>query len=101
MKAAAAFRDGMLDDSNDGIIANDDGAYAVVMTDEDEIESGREGVIFYKTPSRDPGRFQLMKNITSRNPIRVLRTWRLKSTLAPEAGIRYDGLYVTSMENDI
>ncbi len=91
----------MLDDSNDGIIANDDGAYAVVMTDEDEIESGREGVIFYKTPSRDPGRFQLMKNITSRNPIRVLRTWRLKSTWAPEAGIRYDGLYVTSMENDI
>lgn len=82
----------MLDDSNDGITANEDGAYAVVMTDEEEIESGREGVIFYKASSTDPGRFQLMKNLTSRAPVRILRTWKLKSIWAPKAGIRYDGL---------
>ena len=82
----------MIDDSNDGITANEDGAYAVLMTNGEEIESGREGVVFYKASSNDPGRFPLMKNITSRAPVRVLRTWKLKSTLAPKGGIRYDGL---------
>lgn len=82
----------MIDDSSDGITANEDGAYAVVMTDEEEVESGREGVIFYKASSRDPGRFQLMKNMTNRGPVRILRTGRLKSIWAPKAGIRYDGL---------
>ena len=92
IKPAAAFRDGMLDASNDGITANEDGAFAVLMTDEEEIESGREGIVLYKASSRDPGRYQLMKNLSSRAPVRILRSWKLKSTLAPKAGIRYDGL---------
>lgn len=82
----------MLDNSNDGITANENGAYAVLMTDEEEMESGREGVMFYNASSRDPGKFWLLKNLTSRAPVRVLRTWKLKSTWAPSAGIRYDGL---------
>ncbi|KAI9875977.1 MAG: hypothetical protein M1830_007618 [Pleopsidium flavum] len=93
IKAAAAFRDGMLDDSNDGITADEDGAYAIVMTDQEEIDTGRVGVIIYQAFSTDPGRFRLMKNITSRARVRVLRSWRLKSTWAPKAGLRYDGLY--------
>ncbi len=82
----------MLDDSNDGITADEDGAYAIVMTDQEEIDTGRVGVTLYQASSTDPGRFRLMKNITSRAKVRVLRTWRLKSRWAPKAGLRYDGL---------
>lgn len=82
----------MLDNSNDGITANENGAYAVLMTDEEELERGTGEVVFYNASFRDPGKFWLLKNLTSRAPVRVLRTWKLRSTLAPTAGIRYDGL---------
>lgn len=82
----------MLDDSSDGITANEDGAYAIVITDQEEIDTGREGVIGYRTSATDPGRFRLLKNVRSHNKIRILRTWRLNSRFAPSAGVRYDGL---------
>ncbi len=82
----------MLDDSNDGITANEDGAYAVVMTDDEEVDTGTEDMMLYKASSRDPGTFRLMRNITTRASVRILRTWRMNSTRAPKAGVRYDGL---------
>jgi hypothetical protein len=35
---------------------------------------------------------KLLRNVISREPVRVLRTSKLESKLAPVAGVRYDGL---------
>ena len=40
----------------------------------------------------DPGIVQLRKEILTGNAVRVLRLAKLKSTLAPRVGLRYDGL---------
>lgn len=62
------------------------------MTDDEEVKTGGHAVIKYKAVQTDPGRFKLMQGVATRNPVRVLRTWRLKSPWAPQAGLRYDGL---------
>jgi hypothetical protein len=49
----------MLDDSNDGITADEDGAYAIVMTDQEEIDTGRVGSHSIKPRQQTLGDFAL------------------------------------------
>ena len=45
------------------------------------------------TPTEgDPGIAKLRKESLARRSVRVLRSSKLKSALAPKAGLRYDGL---------
>lgn len=62
------------------------------MTDDDELETGKEDTIKYRSSQLDPGCSKLMKNAESRQLVRVLRSWRLSSKWRPRAGLRYDGL---------
>ena len=94
IEAAAAYRDGIIQGSMYGITADDSKAYAIVMTDGQEIDTAEEHMIKYIPPATDPGRFKLMKNLTSQHPVRILRTWQLHSKWKPKAGLRYDGLLV-------
>ena len=89
----SAYRDGIIHCSIKGITADDLGAYAIVMTDNQAIDD-TEGSTTYVASSTDNGRFKLTKNMTDHNLVRVLRTFRLNSKLAPEGGVRYDGLLV-------
>jgi hypothetical protein len=92
IKPAAAVRDGIID-SCDGITAGPSEAYAIVLTEADEQDpDSLMTSLHYRPPSTQPKRVKLMRNLTNRKPIRVLRRHKLKSPLAPELGIRYDGL---------
>lgn len=94
IKAAAAFRDGIIDDRGQGIIADKSGAYAIVMQDDQETLTTTDGLTRYSTTGADPGVFKLTNTIMSdvRGVVRVLRSWKLRSKIAPVAGLRYDGL---------
>ncbi|MCJ1378322.1 hypothetical protein MMC17_001419 [Xylographa soralifera] len=96
IKPAAAYRDGIIHGSTNGITADVEGAYAIFMTDNEEVKTSEENIFRYWASPKDPGCLQLMKNVHSRKLVRVLRSWRLYSSLAPKAGLRYDGLYRVS-----
>ena len=70
------------------------------MKDSQELASdAKTGILRYAAPSRDVGVFKLMNTISSseRAAVRVLRSYKLDSPIAPIGGLRYDGLYrVTS-----
>lgn len=90
-----AFRDGIIDsgDPNGGITADSQGAYAVVMTDHDEIEASTPDLFTYRARRNDKGRYRLTAaTVESRQPVRILRNHSLRSFWSPSAGIRYDGL---------
>ncbi|MCJ1468545.1 hypothetical protein MMC07_007174 [Pseudocyphellaria aurata] len=93
--AAAAFRDGIIDETSLGITANEHRAFAIVLTGKEEFMTDTDGLIRYSTSGSDPGVFKLTKTVLGhvRGVVRVLRSWKLKSPLAPVAGLRYDGLY--------
>lgn len=99
LKPAAAYRDGIVDETSHGITANENGAYAIVLTGSCEIDLGRDGEIRYKAAVSDPGVFRLTKTMLRADPeekvVRVLRSWKLRSKIAPKAGLRYDGLHVS------
>lgn len=99
LKPAAAYRDGIVDETSHGITANENGAYAIVLTGSCEIDLGRDGEITYKAAVSDPGVFRLTKTMLRADPeekvVRVLRSWKLRSKIAPKAGLRYDGLHVS------
>lgn len=67
------------------------------MTEQAEtnVSKSDDGCSYTPDPD-DPGLFKLMATINGeqRKTVRVLRSWKLQSSLAPAAGIRYDGLYV-------
>ena len=94
IKSAAAFRDGIIDGTGRGITADENGAYAIIIRCDEEDGSGKGENIRYFAPSKDPGIFRLTNTIASsvRGVIRVLRSWRLHSPMAPAGGLRYDGL---------
>ena len=92
IRRAAAHRDGIIDGSPHGITADKDGAYAILMTGEEELETGTDNLVKYRTSKFDPGCFKLMENLSSRQVVRVLRSWRMSSKWKPKAGLRYDGL---------
>ena len=84
----------MIDESLVGITADETGAYAIVMINGQEFyPSSDYDLVGYIASSKDPGVNMLRRGLLSRHPIRLLRTSRLRSVLAPEAGVRYDGLY--------
>ena len=98
LKPAAAYRDGIIDETSHGITANENGAYAIVLTGNCEVDLGRDRSIRYTAAVDDPGVFRLTKTMQHEDPdqkvVRVLRSWKLRSKLAPKAGLRYDGLSV-------
>ena len=66
------------------------------MTGSCETEIGRDRDIRYRAAVDDPSVFRLTKTMLREDPeekvVRVLRSWRLRSKIAPKAGLRYDGL---------
>ncbi|KAI9789573.1 MAG: hypothetical protein M1816_005980 [Peltula sp. TS41687] len=99
IKPACAYRDGMLDDPNSGIGVGDYGACAIVLARGSETEN-MDGTTTWtctkagvKSDPKGPGVLSLMKNMRERTEVRMLRSWKLKSKLAPRGGVRYDGLY--------
>lgn len=66
------------------------------MTQGTETNVTADGRSSYTPYANDPGAVKLMATIggEQRSTIRVLRSWRLRSSLAPAAGLRYDGLSV-------
>ncbi len=97
LKPAAAYRDGIIDETSHSITADQNGAYAIVLTGSCETDLGREREIRYQAAVDDPGVFKLTKTMLRADPdekvVRVLRSWKLRSKVAPKAGLRYDGLY--------
>lgn len=92
-----AYRAGIIDSGNPagGIVSDSDGAYAVVLTDSDEVSGNDPNHFQYRARDGDPGRYRLTAATPeSRQPVRILRSHMLHSFLKPRAGIRYDGLYV-------
>ena len=76
-----------------GITADEVRAYAIVMTNDQEFwpSHGYE-LVGYIASSNDPAVNLLRRGLLTRQPVRLLRTSKLDSAFAPEAGIRYDGL---------
>ena len=96
LKPAAAFRDGIIDETSHAITADDHGVYAIVLTKTQSEDLGREGHLKFHAAHNDPEAPKLRRIAISDNDtdkiVRVLRSWKLRSELAPKAGLRYDGL---------
>ncbi|KAI9660539.1 MAG: hypothetical protein M1821_009890 [Bathelium mastoideum] len=91
-----AFRDGIISNLGDDedIVYDGNGAYAIVLSDSNEVNSSDPSVVTLRTRPTDKGRYRLAAGEpNSRNPVRVLRTYTLQSPWAPKVGIRYEGLY--------
>ncbi|KAL8704758.1 MAG: hypothetical protein Q9201_002105 [Fulgogasparrea decipioides] len=95
LNCASACRDGIVDNPYYWITSNGGVACAIIMTEHTEIDSSKDRSCSYRPHPKDPGVFKLMATINGeqRSAIRVLRSWKLQSSQAPAAGIRYDGLY--------
>lgn len=90
-----ALKDGIIDsaDKAGGIVSDSDGAYAVLMTHDEEVNCPSPEAFTYRARPHDSGRYRLtMAKRESRQPIRILRSHSLRSFWAPKAGVRYDGL---------
>ena len=90
-----AFKDGIIDSAgpSGGIVADADGAYALLMTDEEEVSGPSPEAFTYRARNYDRGRYRLTAATReSKQPIRILRGHSLRSFWAPKAGVRYDGL---------
>lgn len=93
-----AYHAGMLEsgDPTGRIIYNGRSAYGIILTNDDEPCDADPREFVYPTRPDDPGRYRLTSaRAHSRQPLRVFRTHTLRSSWAPRAGIRYDGLYAT------
>jgi hypothetical protein len=76
-----------------GTTFDDHGAYAVVIKEENEVDTRPDGSLRYLTSMNDRGRFRLTAATPkSREPIRVLRSRNDNGIWGPRAGIRFDGL---------
>lgn len=90
-----AFRAGIIDsaDPKGGIVADSKGAYAVLLTDGDEITAETPEKFTYRARHGDKGRYRLTAaTIDSRQPVRILRAQTLRSFWAPRAGVRFEGM---------
>ena len=90
-----ALRGGIIDSAEaaGGIVSDVDGAYALLMTGDEEISGPSPDSFTYRARSHDRGRYRLTAATReSRQPVRVLRAHSLRSFWAPKAGVRYDGL---------
>ncbi|KAL8990135.1 MAG: hypothetical protein Q9177_001138 [Variospora cf. flavescens] len=91
LNSAAACRDGIIDNPHSCVTSDEDVAYAITMTQHTETNDSKDDSCSFTPRPNDPGAFKLMATINGeqRNPVRVLRSWRLDSSLAPIAGLRY------------
>jgi hypothetical protein len=92
-----AFREGIIDDrsTDGGICYNDTGAYAIVVSNDDEICEPTPERFTYVCNNSDRGRFRLTAaDFKARHPIRILRSHAMKSLWNPRVGVRYEGLHV-------
>lgn len=90
-----AFRAGIIDssDSIGGITSDNLGAYAILMTSDEEVLGPSAEKFTYRARADDLGRYRLTAATReSRLPVRVLRAHGLRSFWAPKVGVRYDGL---------
>ncbi|KAI9730068.1 MAG: hypothetical protein M1834_006060 [Cirrosporium novae-zelandiae] len=94
IKQAAAFRDGIIDNSTNDITHDSINAYAIVLKGTlNEIDDKGGGTIYYHSSNKTKGVFRVMHNLVNRRSVRILRTSKLGSKFAPACGVRYDGLY--------
>ncbi|KAI9887089.1 MAG: hypothetical protein M1823_001079 [Watsoniomyces obsoletus] len=99
IKPACAYRDGMLTDPNSDIAVGPYGAYAVVLAHGVETLMVGGTSIWRCTKEdlkhhlADSGLLNLMRNMHNHMEVRIIRSWKLRSPLAPKGGFRYDGLY--------
>ncbi|KAL9584001.1 MAG: hypothetical protein Q9212_002384 [Teloschistes hypoglaucus] len=95
LNCAAACFHGIVDNLQYHITADEEVAYAIALTLDTERDSFQDDSFSYAPHSSDPGIFKLMATINGeqRKVVRVLRSWKLRSPLAPRVGLRYDGLY--------
>ncbi|OQN97653.1 hypothetical protein B0A48_16517 [Cryoendolithus antarcticus] len=100
INALFALKAGIIDsaDPKGGIVADAKGAYAVLMSGEDEIRGETAEEFTYRAREGDKGRYRLTAaTVDSRQPVRILRSHNLRSFFSPVAGVRYEGLFrVTS-----
>jgi len=90
-----AFREGIIDSkcTDGGICYDSNGAYAVVLNENDEVAGASSNEFTYRCRYNDPGRYKMTAaDFKSRYPLRVLRSHSLSSLWAPRAGLRYEGL---------
>jgi hypothetical protein len=84
------------DETSHAITADENGAYAIVLSGNCEQNLLPNGSFQYHALKGEPNGFMLSKTMTKTDPeekvVRVLRSWRLRSKLAPKGGVRYDGL---------
>lgn len=74
-------------------MADGDGAYAVLMTSDEEVNAPSPDIFTYRARNYDRGRYRLTAaSRESRQPVRILRAHGLRSLWAPKAGVRYEGL---------
>lgn len=98
IKPACAYRDGMLDDPNSDVAVGEYGAYAIVLAHGTETMTTGGTSMWscteadVKSEQRGGGLLNMLRNMHNRTEVRVLRSWKLKSPLAPRGGFRYDGL---------
>lgn len=94
IKSIAAVRDGIIGSSSKVITADKDGAYAMILKKGDETQLEGCGLSCYTTSGVDREVLQLSKSMIGdrRSVVRILRSSKLRSALAPPAGLRYDGL---------
>lgn len=94
LKPAAAFRDGIIDDTSHVLTADEHRVYAIILTRNQAEDLDREGHVKFHAAQNDSEVWKLIKPDMSDGDkaVRVLRSSKLRSKLAPKAGIRYDGL---------
>ncbi|KAL8950376.1 MAG: hypothetical protein Q9222_003593 [Ikaeria aurantiellina] len=95
LNCAAACRDGIIDNPFYRITAGATVAYAIAMTHGTETGQYKDDSCSYTPPPEDQGIFRLMATINrgERKAVRVLRSWKLQSPLAPVAGVAHNLRY--------
>lgn len=88
---------GIIDvDTIDGGICHDKyGAYAILLTQDAELEAPNESTLTFRCDREGSGKFRLTAATPrSRDPLRVLRSHSTNSKWGPKAGVRYEGMSV-------
>lgn len=72
-----------------------------MLTSSDEIDDkGTAERFWYTVRPDDPGKFRLMNSILPiKTPLRLLRSHTHNAKCSPEAGLRYEGLWVAHRLN--
>jgi hypothetical protein len=80
-----AARDGIIDGSGNPFTFDDEGVYALILSD--HVEELHDTMI-----APNPAKFRLLRNNLRREPVRILRHHRLGTDVAPRFGLRFDGM---------